>query len=60
LLGWIHNILMYNVLSVEILGYFIWAHSRFQKFLEISKPMCVSPFGMQPKFFGCTKARGGS
>jgi hypothetical protein len=35
-------------LSVEILGLFIWAHNRFQKFLEISKPMCVSPCDMQP------------
>jgi hypothetical protein len=35
---------------VEILGHFSLAHIRFQKFLEISKPMCVSPFEMQPKF----------
>jgi hypothetical protein len=25
--------------TVEILGLFLWAHIRFQKFLKISKPM---------------------
>jgi hypothetical protein len=40
---------------VEILGIFIWAHNRFQKFLEISKPMCVSSFGMQPKFLAAQR-----
>jgi hypothetical protein len=40
---------------VEILGMFIWAHIRFQKFLEISKPMCVNPCKMQPKFLAAQR-----
>jgi hypothetical protein len=40
---------------VEILGLFILAHNRFQKFIEISKPMCVSPFEMQPKFLAAQR-----
>jgi hypothetical protein len=36
--------------AVKILGLLVWAYTRFQKFLEISKPMCVSPCDMQPKF----------
>jgi hypothetical protein len=43
------------VLYVEILGYFSLAHNRFRKFLEISKPMCVSPFETQPKFLVAQK-----
>jgi hypothetical protein len=40
---------------IEILGHFSLAHTRFQKFLEISKPMCVSPFVMQPKFLAAQR-----
>jgi hypothetical protein len=40
---------------VEILGHFSLAHTRFQKFLEISKPMCVSPYDMQPKFLAAQR-----
>jgi hypothetical protein len=40
---------------VEILGLFISVHNRFQKFLEISKPMCVSPCDMQPKLLAAQR-----
>jgi hypothetical protein len=45
---------------VEILGHFSLAHNRFQKFLEISKPMCVSPFEMQPKFLAAQRQEVGA
>jgi hypothetical protein len=41
--------------TVEILGIFIWAHNRFQKFLEISKPMYVSPCDMQSKLLAAQR-----
>jgi hypothetical protein len=34
---------------------FKWAHIRFQKFLEILNPMCVSPYNMQPKFLAAQR-----
>jgi hypothetical protein len=43
------------VFIVEILGHLVWVHNRFQKFLEISKPMCVSPCNMQPKFLAAQR-----
>jgi hypothetical protein len=45
---------------VEILGPNLVAHNRFQKFLEISKPICVSPFGMQPKFLAAQRQEVGA
>jgi hypothetical protein len=41
--------------QVEILGHFSLAHNTFQKFLEISKPMCVSPCDMQPMFLAAQR-----
>jgi hypothetical protein len=38
------------VVYVEILGPILVAQIRFQKFLEISKPMCVSLCDMHPMF----------
>jgi hypothetical protein len=40
---------------VEILDPILVAHSRFQKFLEISKPMYMSPCNMQPKFLAAQR-----
>jgi hypothetical protein len=48
------------VTSVEILGHFSLAHNRFQKFLEISKLMCVSLFEMQPKFLAAQRQEVGA
>jgi hypothetical protein len=45
---------------VEILSHFSLAHTRFQKFLKISKPMCVSPCDMQPMFLAAQKQGVGS
>jgi hypothetical protein len=41
--------------GVEILGHFSLAHIRFQKFLEISKLMYVSPCDMQPKLLAAQR-----
>jgi hypothetical protein len=46
--------------GVEILGLFLWAHIRFQKFLEISKHMCMSLFDMQPKLLAVQREEVGA
>jgi hypothetical protein len=51
---------MLLVVSIEILGLFLWAHIRFQKFLEISKSMCVRPCDMQPKLLAAKKQEVGA
>jgi hypothetical protein len=45
---------------VEILGHLVWAHTRFQKFLEISKSMCVSPCDMQSIFLAAQRQEVGA
>jgi hypothetical protein len=47
-------------LPVEILGPILVVHNRIQKFLEISKSMCVSPFEMQPKILAAQRQEVGA
>jgi hypothetical protein len=46
--------------STEILSNFSLAHIRFQKFLEVSKSMCISPCDMQPKFLAAQRQEVGA
>jgi hypothetical protein len=41
-------------------SFFLEAHNRFQKFLEISKFMCVSLCDMQPKFLATKRQEVGA
>jgi hypothetical protein len=49
-----------SIAHVEILSYLSLAHIRFQKFLEFSKHMCVSPCDMQLKFFDAQRQEVGA
>jgi hypothetical protein len=45
---------------VEILGYFSLAYTRFQKFLNFLKPICVNPCDMQPKLLAAQRQEVGA